>query len=182
MSSRSRVSSHTRARAFVLALASPVLVLTLGSSGFACKADEAEPVAVARAFAEAARRGDVDAMLAVIERPAVDQLALAAERASDQVGGRRSIEPGEMLQIVGVDRTIAVASAELLDDDGERAHVELTMTDGRTIRLELVWEQAIAGDDDSPARAGGWKVRIPMPNGATSDADDPLLPPAQPDA
>jgi hypothetical protein len=142
------------------------LASLFGGLGVACKSDEAEPVAVARAFAEAARRGDVDGMLAVIERPAVDQLALAAERASDQVGGRRSIEPAEMLQIVGVDRTIAVASAELADDDGERAHVELTMTDGRTIRLELVWEQAIAGDDDSPAREGGWKVRIPMPSGS----------------
>lgn len=164
-------------RSWVLAL---VLALgsLLGGLGLACKADEAEPVAVARAFAEAARRGDVDAMLAVIERPAVDQLVLAAERASDQVGGRRSIEPGEMLQIVGVDRTIAVASTELVDDDGERAHVELMMTDGRTIRLELVWEQAIAGDDDSPARDGGWKVRIPTRSRSpTGEPDDPLLPP-----
>lgn len=153
-------------------------VLALGGLGLACKADEAEPVAVARAFADAARRGDVDAMLAVIERPAVDQLALAAERASDQVGGRRSIEPSEMLQIVGVDRTIAVASTELVDTDGERAHVELTMTDGRTIRLELVWEQAIAGDDDNPPREGGWKVRIPMPKRSpTGEPEDPLLPP-----
>jgi hypothetical protein len=168
-------------RALVLLLA---LSLSLSMGGLGCKADELEPVTVARAFAEAARRGDVDAMLAVIERPAVDQLALAAERASDQVGGRRSIEPSEMLQIVGVDRTIAVASAELIDTNGERAHVELTMTDGRTIRLELVWEQAIAGDDDTPARAGGWKVRIPMP--ATADAaagaQDPLRAGIEPDA
>lgn len=150
----------------------------LGMLGTGCKSDEAEPVAVARAFAEAARRGDVNAMLAVIERPAVDQLALAAQVASDQVGGRRSIEPGEMLQIVGVDRTIAVASAELVDEDGERAHVELTMTDGRTIRLELVWEQAIAGDDDSPARAGGWKVRIPTPaRSPMGEPEGPLRPP-----
>lgn len=169
MSSR----SVALARALLLGVA-----LSLGASGVACKSDEAEPVAVARAFAEAARRGDVDAMLAVIERPAVDQLVFAAERASDQVGGRRSIEPGEMLQIVGVDRTIAVASTELIDDDGERAHVELTMTDGRTIRLELVWEQAIAGDDDSPARDGGWKVRIPTPSQSpTDELDAPLLPP-----
>jgi hypothetical protein len=172
----SRSSVGRVSRALMLA----GLLVHGGVLGIACKPNEAEPVAVARAFAEAARRGDVDAMLAVIERPAVDQLALAAERASDQVGGRRSIEPGEMLQIVGVDRTIAVASAELVDDDGERAHVELTMTDGRTIRLELVWEQAIAGDDDSPAREGGWKVRIPThssTDGSTNEPEDPLRPP-----
>lgn len=158
-----------------------VLALVLGSIGAGCQRHEAEPVAVARAFAEAARRGDVRAMLTLIERPAVDRLALAAERASDQVGGRRSIEPAEMLQIVGVDRTVAVADAELLDTNDERAHVELTMTNGRTIRLELVWEQAIAGDDDSPARDGGWKVRIPMPN-AAADSEDPLRPLGDPDA
>lgn len=169
------MSSRSRARSWVLALA------LLVSVGPACKPDEAEPVAVARAFADAARRGDVDAMLAVIERPAVDRLTLAAERASDQVGGRRSIEPAEMLQIVGVDRTIAVASAEMVSLNLERADVELTMTDGRTIRLELVWEQPIVGDEDTPARAGGWKVRIPMPD-ESADVDDPLRSLAEPDA
>lgn len=144
-----------------------------------CGPSESEPVAVARSFASAARRGDVDAMLAVVERPAVEQLRAAAEQASDQVGGRRSIEASEMLQIVGVDRTVAVAEAKLLDEDGQRAHVELTLTDGRTVRLELVWEQAIVGDDDSPAQAGGWKVRIPLP--ATGSAPEPR-PRLEPDA
>lgn len=153
-----------------------VLVGALGVLG--CKDQEAEPVAVARAFADAARRGDVDAMLGVIEQPAVDHLRFAAERASDQVGGRRSIEPAEMLQIVSVDRTVAVAKAELIDDDGERAHVELTLTDDRVVRLELVWEQAIAGDGMSPARAGGWKVRVPVPAIAPIPTPDPTPDPA----
>jgi len=139
------------------------LLIGLASvTSLACKAKESEPVAVARSFADTARRGDVAGMLAVIERPAVELLEAAAETASDQVGGRRSIEPKEVLQIVGVDRTVAVAAAELLDDDGETAHVELTMTDGRSVRLELVWEAELAGDA-SNARAGGWKVRIPAP-------------------
>lgn len=161
------------------------LVLTLGLGlSFACKAEESEPVAVARKFAETARRGDVEGMLAVVEHAAVERVADAAETASDQVGGRRAIEPSEMLQIVGVDRTVAVAEAELLDENGELAHVELTMTDGRRVRLELVWEQANshdmdAGDEDSEARPGGWKVRIPVPAiGATALE----LPRGQPDA
>jgi len=156
------------------------LVLTLGLGlGLACKAKESEPVAVARKFADTARRGDVEGMLAVVEYAAVERVAQAAEAASDQVGGRRAIEPSEMLQIVGVDRTVAVAEAELIDEDGELAHVELTMTDGRRVRLELVWEQAIAGDEHNEARAGGWKVRIPVPAiGATAIE----LPQGQPDA
>lgn len=137
------------------------LVSILGLGG--CGADESEPVSVARRFAAIARRGDVAGMLDVVERPAVERVERAAGEASDQVGGRRSIEASEMLQIVGVDRTVAVADSELIDDNGEIAHVELTMTDGSALRLELVWEQAIAGDEDTPARPGGWKVRIPIP-------------------
>lgn len=146
--------------------------LLFGSVGLGCRSKESEPVSVARAFADTARRGDVDGMLAVIEAPAVERLEVAAERASDHVGGRRSIEAAEMLQIVGVDRGVAVAGAELLDDDGKRAHVELTMTDGHTQRLELVWEQPEVADDegDDAARPGGWKVRIPLPSvGAAGD-------------
>lgn len=142
------------------------LLLTVGLAcglGLACKANEAEPVAVARKFADTIRRGDVEGMLALVEHAAVERLVDAAETASDQVGGRRAIEPSEMLQIVGVDRTVAVAEAELVEDNGELAQVELTMTDGRRVRLELVWEQAIAGDDDSEGRPGGWKVRVPVP-------------------
>lgn len=155
------------------------LVLTLGLGlGLACKAKESEPVAVARKFADTARRGDVEGMLAVVESAAAERVAEAAETASDQVGGRRAIEPGEMLQIVGVDRTVAVAEAELLDDNGELAHVELTMTDGRRVRLELVWEQAIESDEGGKGRPGGWKVRIPVPAIGAAHA----LPQGQPDA
>lgn len=152
------------------------LGLGLGSVS-ACKAKESEPVAVARVFAETARRGDVAGMLAVIERPAVERLTDAAETASDQVGGRRSIEPEEMLQIVGVDRTVAVAEATLIDENDAVAHVELTMTDGHSVRLELVWEPPITADDPDAggqARPGGWKVRIPVPSaGAPSFKSQP---------
>jgi hypothetical protein len=150
------------------------LALTL-SLPLACAKPESEPVAVARSFAAAARRGDVSGMMAVLERPAVEQLEQAAERASDQVGGRRNIEPAEMLQIVGVDRTIAVAGAELLDQNEHLAHVELTTTDGRSIRLELVWEDAGQGSAETDApRLGSWKVRVPLPGpGAGVDAGPP---------
>ena len=157
-----------RARALLTCLLCVSSVLGVGCS------KESEPVSVARSFADTARRGDVDGMLAVIEGPAVERLEAAAERASDHVGGRRSIEAAEMLQIVGVDRSVAVAGAELLDDNGERAHVELTMTDGRTLRLELVWEQPNTPEDEdsgagSQGRAGGWKVRIPLPAVGTGE-------------
>ncbi|NVB38470.1 hypothetical protein G6O69_11560 [Pseudenhygromyxa sp. WMMC2535] len=148
-----------------LVLCALAFVVALGG----CARKESEPVAVARAFAESARRGDVEAMMAVLERPAVERLEQAAERASDQVGGRRNIEPAEMLQIVAVDRSVAVASAELVDQSERLAHVELETTDGRSIRVELVWEPLEPADAASPApaegevREGSWKVRVPLP-------------------
>ncbi len=159
-----RAGERTRVLALVLAMSG---VLLASSSG--CRSDEAEPVAVARQFADAARRGDVEALMVVIERSAVEQLEYAAERASDQVGGRRAIEPAEMLQIVGVDRTLAVAEAQLVDEAGETATVELTLTDGRTIVVHLVWD----------SEAGAWKVRVPLPK---PDAGTSSSVPSQPDA
>lgn len=134
-----------------------VIPVLIGLVLAACGRDESEPVAVARAYAEASRRSDVPALLAVIDHDAVDELERAAERASDQVGGRRAIEATEMLQISGVDRTLAVAEAKLVEQTDLAAIVELTMTDGRTVPVHLVWE-----DDESEA-GGVWKVRVPRP-------------------
>ena len=165
-----------RARAVCLSLCLGLAGLGLVAPIGCGSKDSSEAVDVARTFATTARRGDVEGMLAVVERSAVERLELASERASDQVGGRRSIEASEMLQIVGVDRTVEVGDAELLEQSDRHARVELTMTDGRKLQLDLVWEQAIAGDDDSPARAGGWKVRLPLPEHALGAA--PLPPDA----
>ena len=160
----------------------PVFALGFGlGSVTGCKAKESEPVAVARAFAETARRGDVEGMLALIE--AAGARAARGHGRDRQRSGRRSasIEPNEMLQIVGVDRTIAVAGATLIDETDQLAHVELTMTDGRNLRLELVWEPATVADAAAgrEARASGWKVRIPLPSAGSLE---PGLVAPQPDA
>jgi len=143
--------------------------VTLVTSMVACGRDESEPVAVARAYADAARRSDVPGMLAVIDHDAVAELQRAAERASDQVGGRRSIEATEMLQIAGVDRTLAVAEAKLVEQDSQTATVELVMTDGRTVVVHLVWEPSDTASSDPEAEpAGAWKVRVPLPSAQPS--------------
>ncbi len=156
----------TRSRSSRSVLASLALLLAL-----ACARDESEPVAVARAYAEAARRSDVPAMLAVIEHAAVAELEREAERASDQVGGRRAIEATEMLQIAGVDRMLAVVEAKLVEQTEQSAVVELLMTDGRTLVVHLVWEpssveSAPADPDADPS--GAWKVRVPLPSAKPS--------------
>lgn len=117
----------------------------------ACGDEEPAPVVAAKRFATAVKRGDVDALLELVEKPVADRLAAAAERASDQVGGRRSIEPQEMLQIVDVDPRFQVAKAELVAGGEETATVRLTGADGSTHDLGLVNED------------GQWHVRVPLP-------------------
>jgi hypothetical protein len=125
----------------------------------ACGNDEPPPVSAARAFAAAVPSGDSKRMLTLVDERSRDALEQAAHRASDQVGGRRNIEPREMLQIVDVDPRFQIARAELIEEDEGRARVRLTGVDGTEHELTLV------NEDD------GWKVSLPLP---------PPLPTAEP--
>lgn len=117
----------------------------------ACGDRRSDPVGAAQAFTAAVQRGDMKAVLPLVERAAAEKLAAAAEQASDQVGGRRRIEPAEMLQIVAVDPNFELAAAELLDNDGSLAHVRLVGSQQESHTLTLVLED------------GAWHVRIPTP-------------------
>lgn len=119
----------------------------------ACGDRRADPVGVAQAFTAAVQRGDMEAVLALVERAAAERLQAAAERASDQVGGRRRIEPAEMLQIVDVDGNFELTAAELESNDGAVARVRLVGSQQETHTLTLVLED------------GAWHVRIPLPAG-----------------
>ena len=79
-----------------------------------------------------------------------------------QVGGRRSVEPIEMLQVVHVDPMFEVANAELVVNDGERARVRLESTDGRAHELVLVLQD------------GQWRVVIPVAADPEAEVADPL--------
>jgi len=137
----------------ILALGGSLLAVALAG----CGEDEPEPVTTARAFARAARVGDVEQVLALVDEQTRARVQQAAERASDQVGGRRNIEPAEMLQVVEVDPRFQVASAEVEESDSERAVVRLTGADGSTHSLQLVHDE------------GGWRVRLPLPRDPMSE-------------
>lgn len=117
----------------------------------ACGGRRSDPVGAAQAFTAAVQRGDMKAVLPLVERAAAERLAAAASQASDQVGGRREIEPAEMLQIVDVDPNFELAAAELIDNDGSLAHVRLVGSQQETHTLTLVLED------------GAWHVRLPTP-------------------
>jgi hypothetical protein len=128
----------------------PTIVLAVLLSAAGCN-EEPAPVKAAKAFAVAAQGNNVEALLELVDARTVAFLQQSAERASDQIGGRRSVESEEMLQIVDVDRRFMVAKAELVTQTEDTAQVRLVGADGTEHVLELVLE------DES------WRVRIPLP-------------------
>jgi len=131
-------------------LRTTLLIAWAALSG-ACREQASDPVRAAQAFTVAVQSGDMKSVLPLLEKSALDRLEQAAAQASDQVGGRRSIEPAEMLQIVDVSPTFELAQTELVDNDGTTAHVRLLGAQQETYTLTLVQED------------GAWHVRIPVP-------------------
>ena len=129
-------------------LLASLLALTLAP---ACTPGEPTPTATAEAYVAAIQRGDTRALLPLLDGRARARLAAAAERASDQVGGRRTIAPHEMLQVVDLDPTLQVARVELLEGDDTVARVRVHGSQEQTIDLDLVHEE------------GAWRVRAPLP-------------------
>lgn len=133
------------------------VLLAVVCIGGACGSDEAAPVAAARDFAGAVNAGDVKRMLTLVDARVRTYLQGAAERASDQVGGRRNIEPHEMLQVVDVDPRFQVARAELVDADTQTARVRLVGVDGTEHLLNLIHEE------------DAWRVSVPLPETPLAD-------------
>lgn len=118
------------------------------SAGLGC-AQESAPVTAAKRYAQAIQVGEPQALIPLLDESTRQVLANAAERATDQIGGRRQIEPEEMLQVVDVDPRFQVRRAELVEREGDRAVVELLGVDGTTHTLHLVLQ------------GGEWRVTLP---------------------
>lgn len=132
-------------------LRTPLVALVLAMLAQGCSEEEPVQVQVARKFVHAVQGGEVEGVLELVDAPAVEHVARAAEGASDQVGGRRSVEPQEMLQVVDVDPHFQVDDAQLVEGDDRWAVVRLHGADGTSRSLELVNEN------------GSWKVHLPLP-------------------
>jgi hypothetical protein len=125
--------------------------LVVGVLALGCGEEEPPPVQTARKFVHAVQAGEVEAVLALVDAEAVGHVRHAADGASDQVGGRRSIEPQEMLQVVDVDPYFQIKKAELVHGDDRQAQVRLRGADDTTRVLDLINED------------GAWRVRLPVP-------------------
>jgi hypothetical protein len=156
MTRRSASSRRLETRGVALAL----VMVCIGSTLGACGSDgpEARAVRTAKAFITAARTDNTKALVTLVESSAVAELEGAAAQASEHVGGRRTIEPHEMLQIVDLDPLFQVERVQVVDLDAQLAVVEVTSTNGEKVSLTLV-------DED-----GRWKVRVPSPSDGRGDA------------
>ncbi len=129
---------------------SVIVLLGVAVAVPACN-EEAAPVSAAKRFAAAVRSRDTQALLETVDLKTLAYVEQSAERASDQIGGRRSVSPSEMLQVVDVDVRFTVAEAELLSESGDAASVKLIGADGTEHQVQLVFED------------GAWKVSLPTP-------------------
>lgn len=128
----------------------PALLAASLAAG-ACHLARPEPERVARRFVQALADADEAQVAALAYAPARAHLEAAAQRASDQVGGRRTFAPHEMLQILDVPPGIAAATVRLETTGEDTAVAACTLEDGTNFALHLVRE------DD------GWRVVVPLP-------------------
>jgi hypothetical protein len=135
-----------RARGRIMAVLALAAMLAVGG----CK-EEPAPIKTAKEFAGAVQGNNIEAMLELVDARTVAFLEQSAERSSDQIGGRRSVEPQEMLQIVDIDRRFMIAKAELVSQTDTLAQVRLVGADGTEHMIDLVLE------DES------WRVRLELP-------------------
>jgi hypothetical protein len=118
----------------------------------ACGAAQQTPNDAAEAFVQAAQRGDTAALLPLLDGPARARLTAAAARASDQVGGRRTIAPSALLRVVDVDPTFQLTRVEQLEADAATAKVRVHGAAAeRAFDLDLLYEE------------GAWRVHVPLP-------------------
>jgi len=103
---------------------------------------EAEPVAAAKAFAAAMLERDATELLRLVDDASRAELEQSAERATDQIGGRRRVGAYEMLQVVDVDPRFQVVKAEQLARSETEATVRLDGVDGSSYVVPLVLEDA----------------------------------------
>jgi hypothetical protein len=124
--------------------------LLLGNS-LACTAKESEPIVIARAYVGATLSGDSAQMIELLDGSVVAALESAAQRATDQIGGRRTIAAEEILQVTRTNPFFVIDSIQEISNDGERAVVEVIGVSGESVRLDLVRSES------------GWRVWLRVP-------------------
>ncbi len=119
--------------------------------GGACSTADDAPIALARTYARALAAGDAAALVPLLTQDAQTELQALAETATNQVGGRRTFAPHEVMQLTPVSEPFQVSEISVHARDAHAATVRLQTPSGSTFDLNLVEEN------------GTWKIQVPLP-------------------
>jgi len=116
-----------------------------------CALGRSEPEIVARAFLDALVAEDYETAVALSVRPVRERLAAAAQRASDQVGGRRTFAAHEMFQVLDLPAGLGAATLVVERAGDDEAVVTIRLPDDTHRSLSLRRED------------GAFRVVVPLP-------------------
>ncbi len=105
---------------------------------------------VARRFVAAVAEGDEATLAELVHAPARERLAAAAQRAGDQVGGRRTFAPHEMLQVLDAPPDLSAARVRVETTSEDTAVATVVRPDGTIHTFDLRRED------------GRWRVVVPL--------------------
>lgn len=135
----------------ITAVASAVaaVALAVAVAGRSCDVDDSSPQAAAREFAAAANAGDRDAVYRLLGPETQRRLQIAAQRATDLVGGSQRYQALDMISISRSSDTPPPKDFILRDHSPSRATVEIVSVSGERARVQVVRVD------------GAWRIELP---------------------
>lgn len=129
----------TTRRSTVAAVASALAAMAIAAAvaGRSCRVSQRGPEAAVRDALQAARTGDVGAVLELLSPATRAELEAEARRATDLVGAAERFSPKALLSLGSSDGASAPTDITVLEERGDRAVVEVVSPAGRS-RVDLV--------------------------------------------
>jgi hypothetical protein len=131
-----------------------VLLMTAVTGQRGCASPSTSPVAAARAFVQAAQRGDKQAVWDLLGPRTREHLQKSAVRATEMVGGARRFSALDLLDVTSEESRYPQGEATLRRQEGSRAIVDVIGPSGHRDALTLVHE------------AGTWRVELAFGTGS----------------
>jgi hypothetical protein len=144
-------SSKRRVIAAVVTAAAAV-ALAIVITGRGCDADDRTPEGATRAFVDAARGGDEQAVWDLLAPATQKRLMAAAQGATSRVGGTRRFDVFDMIEVGARESSYEPSSIVLREKQKDRAIVDVLGPSGRRDSVTLVkvgdrWRIELALDD-----------------------------------
>jgi hypothetical protein len=125
------------------------VALAAAVAGRGCSAEDETPTGVVRAFAQAARAGDREAIFELLGPQTRQRLTEAARRATHLVGGSRRFEPLDLISVGRMGERSVPQRFEMRQQGARAATVEAVDVSGNRSSITVVRVE------------GGWRVELP---------------------